>query len=57
MTQEEQMLLLIKGAISDLSQEEQDDIRGIANIFRNMVKESHAMLAFALVGAELAVSA
>lgn len=54
---EQVTLLLIKGAISDLSQEDQDTVRACAHKFRTILESTGAqgMLAYALVGAEIAV--
>lgn len=57
MTQDEQTLLLIKGAISDLPSDAQEAIREIAENFRRVIKEApegYGSIALALVGAEMA---
>jgi len=55
-TQEERaVLLLIKGAISELPAEQQAKVRDIADQLRTIIKEGGAegMCAFALVGGEV----
>lgn len=54
MTEEQQMLLLIRGTIAGMPEDEQIQVKAIAETFRNAIKAggAHAMLAFALVGAE-----
>lgn len=57
MTQE-QVLLLIKGMISTLDQTQQDNVRDLADTFRNMVSSNGAegLLAISLVASELATA-
>lgn len=49
-------LLMIKGVISELPQEQQDKINAIATTFRNVIAANGDLgaVALALVGAELA---
>lgn len=55
MTNEEQTLLMIRGTIASLPEEEQIQIKVIATSLRNILKQDNwAPMAFALVGAELA---
>jgi hypothetical protein len=56
MTEEEQTLLVIRGTIAGLSEDDQNRVKSIAETLRNVLKagEGHAAMAFALVGAELA---
>lgn len=54
MTDDEQTVLLIRGTIAGMPEDEQIRVKAIAETFRNALKAggAHAMLAFALVGAE-----
>lgn len=54
MTDEEQTLLLIRGQIASLPEDEQIRVKAIAETFRNALKSGgdHALVALALVGAE-----
>lgn len=54
MTDEEQTLLLIRGQIASLPEDEQIRVKAIAETFRNALKAGgdHALVALALVGAE-----
>lgn len=55
MTDEAQTLLVIRGAIAGLSEDDQIQVRVIAMTLRNILKQDpRAPMAFALVGAELA---
>ena len=55
MTDEEQTLLLIRGTIASLPEDDQRRVLAVAVNLRNIVKDDgHAQMAFALVGAELA---
>lgn len=56
MTNEEaQTLLVVRGAIAGLPEDDQIQIKCIATTLRNILKQDErAMMAFALVGAELA---
>jgi hypothetical protein len=55
MTDEEQVLLLVREQIAGLSEEDQIQVKCIASTLRNILKQdTRAPIAFALVGAELA---
>lgn len=56
MTDEEQTLLVIRGTIAGMPEDDQIRVKAIAATLRNALKAggSHAELALALVGAELA---
>lgn len=55
MTDEEQTLLLVRGTIAGLSEDDQIQVQCIATTLRNILKQDdRAPMAFALVGAELA---
>jgi len=56
MTDEEQTLLMIRGTIASLPEEEQIRVKAIAETFRNALKAGggYASIALALVGAEQA---
>ena len=55
MTDEEQTLLIVRGQIASLQTDDQIQIQAIAMTLRNILKQdSRALLAFALVGAEMA---
>jgi hypothetical protein len=55
MSEEEQTLLLIRGTIAGMSEDDQIQVKCIATTLRNILsQDARAPLAFALVGAELA---
>lgn len=55
---EQATLLILKGVISDLEEEDRDHIRDTAQRFRDILSEDDRnMLALALVGAEVAADA
>ena len=55
MTDEEQTLLLIRGQIASLPEDDQIQVKCIASTLRNILgQDTRAPIAFALVGAELA---
>jgi hypothetical protein len=55
MTDEEQTLLLVRGQIAGLPEDDQIQIKCIATTLRNILaQDPRAPIAFALVGAELA---
>lgn len=56
MTDEEQTLLVIRGAIAGMSEDDQIRVKAIAETFRNALKAGggYAAMALALVGAEQA---
>lgn len=55
MTDEEQTLLLIRGQIASLPEDDQIQVKAIAMTLRNILKQDErAPIAFALVGAEMA---
>lgn len=56
MTDEEQTLLLIRGTIAGMSEDDQIRVKSIAETIRNVLKAGggHAAMALALVGAEQA---
>lgn len=55
MTEEEQTLLVIRGTIASLPEDDQIQVKVIASTLRNILKaDPRAPMAFALVGAELA---
>lgn len=56
MTDDEQTVLLIRGTIAGLPEDDQIRVKAIAETFRNALKAGggHAALALALVGAEQA---
>jgi hypothetical protein len=56
MTDEEQTLLLIRGTVAGMPEDDQIKVKAIAETFRNALKAGggHASLALALVGAEQA---
>jgi hypothetical protein len=55
-TDEEQTLLVIRGTIAGMPEEDQIRVKAIAETFRNALKAGggHAAMALALVGAEQA---
>jgi hypothetical protein len=57
MSEDEQTLLVIRGTIASMAEDDQLRVKVIAETLRNVLKagEGHAAMAFALVGAELAV--
>jgi hypothetical protein len=56
MTDEEQTLLVIRGTIAGMKEDDQIQIKSIAATLRTTLEAGggHAAMAFALVGAELA---
>jgi translation initiation factor 1 (eIF-1/SUI1) len=58
MTDEEHTLLMIRGTIAGMSEDDQIRIKAIASTLRNVLATggNHAQMAFALVGAEQAAS-
>ena len=55
MTDEEQTLLMIRGTIAGLPEDDQIQVKVIAQTLRNILKQdARAPMAFALVGAEMA---
>jgi len=56
MSPEQQTVLLIKGAISELPADQKEACNKLAEQLRQMIGDTPGMLAFALVGAELQLS-
>lgn len=57
MTDEEQTLLLIRGQIASLPEDDQIQVKCIATTLRNILSQDpRAPVAFALVGAEMAAT-
>ncbi len=56
MSAEKAVILLIKGAISELSPEEQAKVAERADQIRDLVKDDVGSIAIALVGAEMAAA-
>jgi hypothetical protein len=55
MTDEEQTLLLIRGTIAGMPEDDQIQVKCIATTLRNILEQDpRSALAFALVGAEMA---
>lgn len=56
MTEEQQTLLLIRGTIAGMPENDQAQVKAIAETLRSILKSggAHASVAFALVGAEQA---
>lgn len=57
MSAEKTMLLVLKGAISELPPEDQEKIKAVANTLKSIILSNGdaGMMAFALLGAEMAV--
>lgn len=55
MTDEEQTLLVIRGTIAGMPEDDQIRVKSFAETLRNVLKAggAHAEMAYALVGAEL----
>lgn len=56
MTDEEQTLLLLRGVVAGMPEDDQIRVKAIAETFRNALKAGgeHAVVALSLVGAEQA---